>query len=413
MKKIVYFLLILFFSCFLLLNVAKAQEQNKINIYFFWQQGCPHCAKEKPFLENLAKNNSQVELYDFDISSDKEGLNLLINIGKKLNIDIQGVPFTLIGEKYFIGWYSEETTGSAIEKELKQSLVGVCRDVVEEINNPNNISGLTSTNNNILNQDECRQEENNDNSFQKIDLPLFGEIEVKNFSLPILTIIFGALDGFNPCAMWVLLFLITLLLGMQDRKRMWILGSVFIVASSAVYFIFMSAWLDLLLFLGFVFWIRIIIGIVALGCSWHNLKEYFINKAGVCQVTGGEKKQKIFAKLKQITTQKSFGIALVGIILLAFAVNLVELICSAGLPAVYTQILTLTGLSKFQYYLYIFLYILIFMLDDLIVFVIAMITLKVTGITSKYTKWSYLIGGILMLIIGLLLIFKPEILMFG
>ena len=53
------------------------------------------------------------------------------------------------------------------------------------------------------------------------------------------------------------------------------------------------------------------------------------------------------------------------------------------------------------------------MLDDIIVFMIAVITLKVTGISNKYQKYSHLIGGILMLIIGILMIVKPEWLMFN
>ena len=105
--------------------------------------------------------------------------------------------------------------------------------------------------------------------------------------------------------------------------------------------------------------------------------------------------------------------AIAGIILLAFAVNLVELICSAGLPAVYVQILTLTELPTWQYYAYLVLYIFIFMLDDLFIFFVAMKTLQITGVTTKYVRASRLIGGIVMIVIGILLIFKPELLMFG
>jgi hypothetical protein len=225
--------------------------------------------------------------------------------------------------------------------------------------------------------------------------------------------VLGAIDGFNPCAMWALLFLISLLLGMKDRKRMWILGTAFIFTSALVYFTFMAAWLNLILFIGIVAWVRIIIGLIALLGGGYNLKEYFTSPAGVCKVSGGDKKQKFFEKLKDVTKQKNFYIALGGIVVLAFAVNLIELICSAGLPAVYTQVLALSDLSILQYYLYLLFYVFIFMLDDLIVFIIAMKTLEVTGFTAKYSKWSHLIGGILMIAIGLLLIFRPELLMFG
>ena len=128
---------------------------------------------------------------------------------------------------------------------------------------------------------------------------------------------------------------------------------------------------------------------------------------------GYEKRQKVFEKIKSITRKKQFLFALGGIILLAFAVNLVELICSAGLPAIYTQILSLAQLPKWQYYLYLIFYILIFMLDDLVIFFTAMVTLQAVGIQSKYSRISHLVGGILMLIIGILLLFKPEFLMFG
>jgi ABC-type protease/lipase transport system fused ATPase/permease subunit len=130
-------------------------------------------------------------------------------------------------------------------------------------------------------------------------------------------------------------------------------------------------------------------------------------------VTEGEKKQKIFDKLKNIAKQNNLWLALGGIIILAFAVNLVELVCSAGLPAVFTQVLAMNSLPKFAYYLYILLYIFFFMIDDLIVFFIAMFTLKMTGITNKYARYSSFIGGLLMVIIGILLVFKPEWLMFG
>ncbi|RLC29611.1 hypothetical protein DRH13_05465 [Candidatus Woesebacteria bacterium] len=248
---------------------------------------------------------------------------------------------------------------------------------------------------------------------ESLTLPILGTIQTANLSLPALSVVMGLLDGFNPCAMWTLLFLISLLLGMKDKKRMWILGTTFIVTSAFVYFLFLTAWLNFFLILGFVFWVRIAIGLIAIGVGIYNLRDYHINRDAACKVTGGEKRKKTFDKLKGITHEKKFILALGGIILLAFAVNLVELVCSAGLPAIYTQILSISNLSPGQHYSYILLYILFFMIDDLVVFAIAMITLHAVGIQSKYARLSRLIGGILMLIIGGLLLFKPELLMFG
>jgi thiol-disulfide isomerase/thioredoxin len=359
---------------------------NEVNIYFFWSRSCPHCSQEKPFLEKLEQNYDNLKIHSFEVGNNRENADLLIKIGEELNVNTRGVPFTIIGEQYFPGWHNEETTGIAIENAVKCAIENGCDDMVGGFISP---------------------------APEKIDLPLFGEIEIKNFSLPILTIIIAALDGFNPCAMWVLLFLISLLLEMKNKKRMWILGTVFIVSSAFVYFLFMSAWLNLFLFLGIIGSVRIVIGLTAVIAGGYNLKEYFFNKTSGCKVTGSKKRKKVFEKLKAITQKKEFLLAIGGMVALAFSVNLVELICSAGLPAIYTQILTLTELAQWQYYLYLMLYILIFMLDDLFIFFIAMKTLQLTGITTKYSRASHLIGGIAMLIIGILLIFKPDLLMFG
>ena len=401
MKKATPFLLlgILAFSLFLPLSMAQETgEPDKINVYFFWAEGCPHCANEKPFLSMLEQKYENLEVHSYEITRSAENAELLKKVGEDMNADVRGVPFTVIGEQYFVGWYSEETTGKSIEEAVKCVMENHCLDIVGSLSTPVTPNPPSESNNTIP---------------DKISLPLLGEIETKNVSLPVLTVIIAALDGFNPCAMWVLIFLISLLFEMKDKKKMWIFGGVFIAASAFVYFIFMAAWLNLFLFLGLIFWVRIAIGAVALWAGYYNLREYFTNPAGACKVTGGKKRQRVFESLKTIIHEKHIFLALIGLVALAFMVNLVELICSAGLPAVYTQVLSLTPMPAWQYYAYLSLYIFIFMLDDLVVFILAMLTLQVTGVTAKYSRASHLIGGIVMLIIGLLLIFMPEMLMFG
>jgi len=399
MKRIIvsFFLFIILLS--LISNFVLAENaSDKVNVYFFWAEGCPHCANEKPFLESLKQKYSNLEVHSLEVTKSKENADLLARVGRELNADVSGVPFTVVGKQYFIGWYNEETTGKSIEEAVQCALKNACPDIVGSL--------TTSVTPSLQPKSEITAPE-------KITLPLLGEIETKNISLPIFTVIIGALDGFNPCAMWVLLFLISMLLHMKDRKRMWILGITFLVASAFVYFLFMAAWLNLILFIGFIFWVRLLIALVALAGGIYNLREYFINKDSGCKVVGEEKRQKVFERVKRITHEQKFWLALVGIVILAASVNLVELICSAGLPVLFTQVLALNNLAVWQYYSYMLIYIFFFMLDDLIVFFIAMITLQLTGITTKYTRFSHLIGGIIMLIVGILLILKPELLMFG
>ena len=194
---------------------------------------------------------------------------------------------------------------------------------------------------------------------------------------------------------------------------MFTLGFTFIAASGAVYFLFLSAWLNLFLFLGYVVWIRYLVGLVALTSGGYYLYDWYVNKSGLCKVAGGGKKRQVFERLKKITHSGNFFLAIIGIIALAFAVNLIELICSAGLPAVYTKVLSMSALPSWKYYGYLLFYIFIFMLDDLIVFTGAMLTLHAFGLNTKYARYSHFFGGIIMLTIGLLMLFKPELLMFG
>lgn len=398
--------------------IQPALAENKVNVYFFYGDGCPHCEQEMAFLNKLGNEMDGVDIYSYEVWNNLTNAKILAKLSKELNINNTGVPITIISDKAIVGYLSDKTTGEKIKSIIKYYIVNECTDAAASILGTENIN-----NNCVHNCDEddlecrqncdCRAGLNNSLKIPtEIDLPIFGKIETKNISLPILTIIIAALDGFNPCAMWTLLFLISLLLGLSDRKRMWLLGSTFIIASGLVYFLFLSAWLNLFLFLGFVFWIRVIVGLVALASGGYHLRDYWQNRDGKCKVTGSEKRKEIFTKLKNIVQTKKIWLALGGIVVLAFAVNLVELVCSAGLPAVYTQVLALANLAGWQYYGYLFLYIFIFILDDLLIFIIAMATLQMKAVGSRYTRWSGLVGGVIMLVIGILLLFKPGWLMF-
>lgn len=395
------FILIFFILLAILLPQISLAQQEPLDIYFFWGEGCPHCAKEKTFLQKIKNNYPQVIVNDFEVYNNITNAKLLQKIGQETNLNINGVPLIIIGDKALVGFLNEETTGQQIKKIIDDCLANQC---------PSLINSLIEEKHTPSPEPLPPSPENNDKYL--IHLPFLGEIDAKSFSLPVLTMIIAALDGFNPCAMWVLLFLISLLLGMKNKKRMWALGSAFILASGIVYFLFLSAWLNLFLFIGFILWVRLIVGIVAVGSGVYHLREFYINRPG-CKIVKGERREKIFTNLKFITKIPSFWLALVGIIIIAFAVNLIELVCSAGLPAIYTNVLALSNLPSWQYYLLLILYIIIFMLDDMIIFIIAMVTLQATGLTHKYVRYSNLIGGIIILILGILLILKPELLMFS
>lgn len=396
---------------------------DKLNLYFFYGQGCPHCGKEEIFLEQIKERYPEVAIHNFETWYNKENAELLKNIATKLNLQINGVPVLIIGEEAIIGFRNEESTGKEITNKIEDALAQGCDDPVLAIIKNSEANDRCEHGCDLSGACEhdcgCEADESEATSGDvgagaaKINLPFLGEVDAKNFSLPVLTFIIAATDGFNPCAMWVLLFLISLLINMEDRKRMWVLGGAFILASGTVYFLFLSAWLNLFLFLGFVVWVRMLIGLVAVASGQWHLFDAYKNRDGGCHVIKTEKRKKIFGRIRGLVAQKNFLIAVIGIMALAVAVNLVELVCSAGLPAVYTNVLSLTEMPAWKYYGYLLFYILVFMLDDLLIFFVAMTTLKMKGVSSRYTAWAQWVGGIVMFVLGLLLIFKPEWIMFA
>ena len=407
---------VIIISLALFFSGSSFAQQSDVNLYVFWSDGCPHCREEEAFLVDLVKEKPNVKVKSYEVSKSFSNSVLFSDIGKYLDADTRGVPFTVIGSNHYAGFGSAETTGKVFIELIESVESGEDYDILEKFFKEREGENVEES---VKDDDSGNDEKDNNDQKEpnlipdELNLPLVGNINPKTLSLPVLTVVIAVVDGFNPCAMWVLLFLISLLLGFKDRKRMWILGLTFIVASAFVYFLFMAAWLNFFLFFGFIVWVRILVGLVALYFGYRNIKSYFDDKAGGCEVTKDEKRIKTLQKIKDITQKENLVPALAGIILLAFAINLIEAVCSAGLPAIYTQILTMNDLSTTQYYLYIIFYQIIFMLDDMAVFVIAMVTLNSIGIESKYARWSKVIGGVIMLLIGLLLILKPELLLFG
>lgn len=369
-------------------------------VYLFWVKGCPHCAHEIRFLQAMQRAQPDLEVRYLEITHDNQHRKLFLEVMSKLGVSEAAVPLTIVGNHVWMGYSDDAAIGKQLEQRIADCRVASCPDFVAALMQAQAPTDRTPQAVRAAAPD-------------KMQVPVLGEISLRDLSLPALTVVLGALDGFNPCAMWTLVFLIGLLLGMRDRARMWVLGSAFIIGSAAVYFVFMAAWLNLLLFLGSLLLIRVVIALVALAGGLYYLREYFTNPQAVCPVTAPERRQRVFQCLRSLAQDGRFVVALLGILALAFLVNLVELLCSAGIPAVYTQILAMHALPTWQYYAYLLLYILVFMADDLLVFVAAMLTLRVSGLSSQYARYSHLIGGLLLLAIGALMLLRPELLMFG
>ena len=400
MKKYLIYFCIVIFSFFLSISNVNARE---INLYFFHGDGCPHCADEEEFLSKYKDDNLNIVRYE--VWYDEENSTFLEEVSNQMEFNVRGVPVTIVGDTVISGY--SDTISKKIERAIKfyENDDNEYRDAVQEVKD--------GTYEKKDKEDDFDKEEEKSDEDTTVDTPIFGKINLKNMSLSSSAVIIGLVDGFNPCAMWVLLFLISILIGMKDRKKMWIIGFSFLFTSALVYFLILLSWLNIVAKVTTIIWIRNIIALVALGGGIYNVYKFFTSKDSGCDVVDDKKRKTICNKIKKFTKEKNIFLAVGGACLLAVSVNLVELACSAGLPLVFGQLLALNNVSSIQGVFYTLLYVIFFMLDDMVIFIIAMLTTKVAAISTKYNKYSHLIGGLIMIVIGLLLLFKPGLLMFN
>ena len=361
-------------------NIKNMYSENGIQV--FVQEGCPHCRDLENF---LLENEQQFNKYDikfFNIGT-KQNRDLLLNnvLIHKIQFNQVGTPMIFAKNDYMIGFTN---TGDG-----KKNFI----DFVE-----NSAKNITSE----KKQAEYLQ--------RTLTIPFYGEVDLFNVSLPIATILIGLADGFNPCAMWVLVYLLSITITLHDKRKIWLLVGNFVLTSGVLYFLFMTAWLNLFLFIGYIRILNLIIGLFAVYFGIMTLKEYIDNHGQVvCKLSDNKTRKESMNKIQKIVKSELSLFSILAIMFLAFVVNSIEFVCSAALPATYTYLITRANLSTLQYYLYILLYTIMFMADDIIVFSCAAFTLNnYTG--EKYEKYSAIVGGVLMFLIGIMIVFFPNLL---
>lgn len=374
-------LLLMLLALLILPSIGFAEEptcevtMGKVEVFFFWREDCSHCHAETEFLKEMEeKFGDKLEVHYLLA---KDNLELFYQMAEENNAPTQWLPATFIPccNWHIIGF--DEKVGEEIESKIRGQLeVPTCEE-----------------DNYVL-------------------VPLIGRINIDEISLPAFTITLGLLDGFNPCAMFILMVLLSLLIHTKSRKKVAFIAGTFVFVSGLVYFMFMTVWLNVFMFMGFTGLVRIILALLALVVGIINIKDFFFFKKGISLSIPDTVKPKIFGKMRKIIQSDSIPAVLFGTIFLAFSVNLFEFLCTAGFPAIFTKVLVDQNLSPIMYYAYMLLYVLCYMIDDAIIVSIAVITLRSKKMTDGIGKWLKLISGLLMLGLAFAMIFAPELLMF-
>lgn len=350
-------------------------DDNKINLYLFKGDGCPHCAQEEKWLKEITDEYGDcLNIYEFEVWYNEENSNYLNEVRSVLgDTKSNGVPYTVIGDSYFVGY--SEAIGSRIESKIKEYI---------------------------------RLDENTSSSTDNANIPVLGKVDMKTVSISLVAVVLGFIDGFNPCAMWILLLLINMCIMAKDKKKMKVIGLTFVLVSGLIYFLSMLG-IGIILDLTTVIYIRTIIACLAIILGIYNLYVYIKTRKDTgCHVVDKDKRKTIITKINKILENNSLVLMILGTGLLAVSVNLIELACSLGFPTIFLEILSLNNIHGLSKILYLLIYILFYIIDDLVVLILSIKVFEAKGISTKYNKYVNLIGGILMLLMGVLLIFKPE-----
>jgi len=368
-------------------KTASPEGNEKVILYLFWGDGCPHCEKEKLFLDAAKKKYPELEVKSFEVWHNQANAMFLSRMAKAAGIKSTGVPATFIDAEAFAGF--NDSVAQEIENKIKYCIQnrGACVEPSETPRRP--VSG---------------------EKHQVITIPLLGELDASELSLPALTVILGGLDSFNPCAFFVLFFLLSLLIHARSRQRMLLIGGTFVFFSGFIYFVFMAAWLNLFMVAGRLVIITIIAGLVALTVALINIKDFFFFSKGVSLSIPEKAKPKLFERMRNLLKSTSVPSMIAGTIVLSIAANSYELLCTAGFPMVFTRILTLQNFSTGQYYLYLALYNCIYVLPLAAIVVVFTVTMGAKKLTEWQGRKLKLLSGLMMLFLGFILLIDPVLL---
>ncbi|HEY6557913.1 MAG TPA: glutaredoxin domain-containing protein [Polyangiaceae bacterium] len=378
----------------LLASPARAADPD---IVMWGHPACPHCRAAHAFLDGMRGRRPDLQIVEHDVTQAPESYEELRARTEQAGLDMVGLPSFVVRGRFLVGFDTADTTGRQIE-----ALLAPTRRPSAVEHGPAHAPGSETPR---------VPESRGAPSEGTVQIPVFGRVSPKELGLPLFTIAIGLVDGFNPCAMWVLLFLLSLLVNIKSRPRMLAIAGTFVLVSGIAYYAFMAAWLNVFTLVGLSRVVQIVLGVMALVIGVVNVKDFFAFEKGISFSIPDRAKPGIYARVRSIVRAESVAAAIGGATVLAVLVNVIELVCTAGLPALYTQVLVQQGVSTGERYGYLALYNLAYMLDDSIMVGIAVVTLGKRKLQERAGRWLKLLSGAVILLLGALLIFAPHVLL--
>lgn len=368
----------------LMMPLANSQPtpdigQETPTLQVFVREGCPHCTDAKTFLHDFATRRPWLQIVFRPVDEDPAAREALTRITRQAGLWPPGVPTFAYQNRVLVGFTDAQVSGPELA-----TLVG-------ESPASNAFAARSAG-----------------PSTGSVETGILGTISVTRLGLPAFTLAVGLLDGFNPCAMWVLLFLLSLLVHLHDRRRMLLIAGTFVMVSALLYYAFMAAWLNIFMAVGLSAAVRTGLALLAVLIAAINIKDFFAFKAGISLSIPDSAKPKLYARIRAVVQTRSLALAVTGSAMLAVVVNFIELLCTAGLPAMYTAVLAQQQLSPSAYHGYLGLYILGYIADDSLMVGTAVIALSSRKLTESAGRWLKLVSGLVMLVLGGFMLLRPD-----
>lgn len=372
-------------------------------IEMFTRDDCQHCADEKAWLTELLTTRSDIAVIYHNLK-DPVARQRFDRVAELAALS-QSTPITFVGGAVVQGFGTPETTGTLILEYLERAKGKKVATLAEYL--AGNGNAVVTKGGAVCDEDGCILPD----SAYLVNAPFFGALNVREYSLPAMASILGFIDGFNPCAMWVLVTFLIALVQIGDKRKMWTVAGLFILAETVMYYAILNVWFTTWDFVGLDVWVTPLVGLLAVGSGIFFLYEG-ITTDGTCKVTNLEQRKKIHTKIKDIVARPfTIGIA-IAVIGLALSVNIIEFACSIGIPQAFTKILQINDLTWLSKQALMLIYIFFYMMDDFIVFGLALWSFDRIHLAQQYSKATNILGGVLMLLLGALLILFPEWLKF-
>lgn len=372
---------------------AAAHEGEHPVIYLFWGDGCPHCERARPVLAQIAERYEGVELQEFEVWNNPDNQARFLEFAAKYGMEASGVPTIFLGTKYWVGWTDQ--IAKDVELQVARCLKDGCPDpLVDDIQ-----AAIAEERANPTQPDE-----------HLINVPFLGYVDLDSQSLLASTLLISFIDGFNPCSLWVLSMLMALTLHTGSRRKIALVGVVFITVTAGIYALFIAGLFSFLQVVSFVGWIQVAVALIALTFAFINIKDYFWYKEGVSLTISDKDKPGIYAKMRKVVeSSNSLPALLAATAGLAAGVSLVEFSCTAGFPVLWTNLLTSQGVTAATFAGLLLVYMLIYQLDELIIFGTVVFTLKASRLEEKHGRILKLVGGTLMLVLAVVMLIDPAL----